>query len=144
MIETSSKRTIYHAKKKKKYIYNNKAINHPSDSLILPHSTKYIIMKPTEFRQLVRKGRYSSPTNGKCPDYLQCNLVVLRGSDAFDFLLFCQRNEKACPLIEVCDVGSSIPKYCCRGEHGSADLKTDIPKLVLWFCYFQLLGFCLK
>ncbi len=97
-------------------------------------------MKPNEFRQLVRSGQYKSPTNGKCPNYLQCNLVVLRESDAFDFLLFCQRNEKACPLIEVCDVGSPIPKYCCRTSSGSgtddADLRTDIPKLVTFIVLF--------
>ena len=96
-------------------------------------------MEPIQFRKLVRSGQYNSPTNGKCPDYLQCNLVVLRGSDAFDFLLFCQRNEQACPLIEVCDVGSSIPKYCSQG----ADLKTDIPKLVFLHCVALLFGLVL-
>lgn len=103
---------------------------------------------PKEFRKLVRTNRYTQPTNGVCPDYLQCNLVILPKEDAFDFLLFCQRNEKACPLIEVCDVGSSLPTYCCRdndrnsgvvdADNGSdgdcfdkevtADLKTDVPK----------------
>ena len=94
-------------------------------------------MKPNEFRQLVRSGRYKSPTNGKCPGFCQCNLVVLRKSDAFDFLLFCQRNEKACPLIEVCDVGSSTPKHCCHSK-SDADLKTDIPKLVEVFLIILL------
>jgi len=94
-------------------------------------------MKPTEFRQLVRSGQFNKSTNGICPDYLQCNLVVLRGNDAFDFLLFCQRNEQACPLIEVCDVGSSIPKYCC--SNGSADLKTDVPRLVVLVLLLRLL-----
>jgi uncharacterized protein YcsI (UPF0317 family) len=80
-------------------------------------------MHPQEFRQLVRNGQFIKPTNGACRDYLQCNLVVLKREDASDFLSFCQRNEQACPLIEVCDVGSSIPKSCASG----ADLKTDIP-----------------
>lgn len=84
-------------------------------------------IQPHEFRELVRSGKFTRPTNGVCSDYLQCNLVVLRGNDAYDFLLFCQRNEQACPLIEVCDVGSSVPKLCC---HQRADLKTDIPKSV--------------
>ena len=79
---------------------------------------------PSEFRYAVRKGFFSGPTNALCTGYTQCNLVVLPKKDAFDFLLFCQRNKKACPLIEVCEVGSSIPSFCAKG----ADLKTDLPK----------------
>ncbi|KAL3896632.1 MAG: hypothetical protein SGARI_007123, partial [Bacillariaceae sp.] len=66
--------------------------------------------------------RFTTPTNGVCPGFLQCNLVVLpQGPIAFDFLLFCQRNPKACPLIEVCDVGSPFP----HGVAPGADLRTD-------------------
>lgn len=85
---------------------------------------------PTQaFRADVRAGRFTSPTNGVCPGYLQCNLVVLpQGPIAFDFLLFCQRNKKACPLIEVCDVGSPFPHGVARG----ADLRTDIPKYAIY------------
>ena len=79
------------------------------------------------FRDEVRSGRYTGPTNGRCPGFLQCNMVVLRqGQEAFDFLLFCQRNKQACPLIEVCDIGSPHPEGIARG----ADLRTDIPKCV--------------
>lgn len=77
------------------------------------------------FRERVRRGDYTSTTNGVCPGFLQCNLVVLpQGPAAFDFLLFCQRNPKACPLIEVCDVGSPH----CPGVAPGADLRTDIPR----------------
>lgn len=78
-----------------------------------------------QFRQLVRQGKFTKPTNGQCPGFMQCNLVVLpEGQHAFDFLLFCQRNKKACPLVEVCDVGSPHPNGVARG----ADLRTDVPK----------------
>ena len=77
------------------------------------------------FREKVRTGKFTRPTNGVCPGFLQCNLVVLpQGPIAFDFLLFCQRNPKACPLIEVCDVGSPHPNGVAPG----ADLRTDVPK----------------
>lgn len=81
---------------------------------------------PRQFReQQVRPGHFTTPTNGVCPGFLQCNLVVLpQGPVAFDFLLFCQRNPKACPLIEVCDVGSPFP----HGVAPGADLRTDVPK----------------
>jgi len=81
------------------------------------------------FREQVRMGNFTKPTNGVCPGFLQCNLVVLpQGSVAFDFLLFCQRNPKACPLIEVCDVGSPNPKGVAPG----ADLRTDVPKYSIY------------
>jgi len=80
-----------------------------------------------KFREEVRKGRFVGPTNGVCPGYLQCNLVVLpRGQEAFDFQLFCQRNKKACPLVEVCD------GYSPDGVAFGADLRTDIPKYAIY------------
>jgi hypothetical protein len=83
---------------------------------------------PRDFRNSVRQGAFTGPTNGQCPGFLQCNLVVLpQGPTAFDFLLFCQRNPKACPLLEVCDVGSPVP--VALAPH--ADLRTDVPKYVL-------------
>jgi hypothetical protein len=78
-----------------------------------------------KFRSQVRSGNFAGPTNGVCPGFMQCNLVVLpQGQHAFDFLLFCQRNPKCCPLIEVCDVGSPFPSGIAMG----ADLRTDVPK----------------
>lgn len=80
---------------------------------------------PRDFRAKVRSGEFTGPTNGVCPGFLQCNLVVLpQGPVAFDFLLFCQRNPKACPLIDVCDVGSPFASGVAPG----ADLRTDVPK----------------
>lgn len=80
---------------------------------------------PRAFREEVRSGKFCHPTNGVCPGFLQCNLVVLpQGPVAYDFLLFCQRNPKACPLVEVCDVGSPHPYALAPG----ADLRTDLPK----------------
>lgn len=84
---------------------------------------------PRDFRAKVRKGEFTGPTNGVCPGFLQCNLVVLpQGPIAFDFLLFCQRNPKACPLIEVCDVGSPF----AHGVAPEADLRTDLPKYAIY------------
>jgi hypothetical protein len=82
---------------------------------------------PRAFRKAVRAGAYTGPTNGVCPGYLQCNLVVLpAGQSAFDFLLFCQRNSKACPLLEVCEGANSSfqPRQLADG----VDLRMDIPK----------------
>lgn len=84
---------------------------------------------PRAFRERVRSGEFTGPTNAHCPGFLQCNLVVLpQGPIAYDFLLFCQRNPQACPLIEVCDVGSACPV----GVAPTADLRTDIPKYAIY------------
>lgn len=86
---------------------------------------------PRQFREEVRAGRFVGPTNGQCPGYLQCNLVVLpAGKEAFDFLLFCQRNPKACPLIEVCEGKNS--SWIPTGVAPTADLRTDVPKYAIY------------
>ncbi len=48
--------------------------------------------------------------------------MIVPQADAFDFLLFCQRNPKPCPLIEVLEPGSVEPS-CAKG----ANIATDIP-----------------
>ena len=81
-------------------------------------------MKPSEFRQLVRQGIHTGPTAGICPGYAQANLVVLPRELAYDFLLFAQRNPKACPLLEVTDTGSRYLHEIAPG----ADLAVDLPQ----------------
>jgi uncharacterized protein YcsI (UPF0317 family) len=55
--------------------------------------------------------------------YVQANLVVVPRDLAFDFLLFCQRNPKPCPLLDVTEAGSPEPRFAAPG----ADLRTDLP-----------------
>ncbi|WP_339227155.1 putative hydro-lyase [Oceanobacillus sp. FSL K6-2867] len=80
--------------------------------------------KINEIRELIRKGEWTKPTTGLAPGYTQANLVILPKKYAYDFLLFCMRNPKTCPLIEVTDVGSSIPQKTAP----DGDIKTDLPK----------------
>ena len=79
---------------------------------------------PYEVREKMRSGEFTSPTSGLCEDFIQANLVILPKDLAFDFLLFCQRNPKSCPVIDVTDVGSYVPKLSAP----NADLRTDLPK----------------
>jgi uncharacterized protein YcsI (UPF0317 family) len=55
---------------------------------------------------------------------VQANLVVVPRDLAFDFLLFCRRNPKPCPLLDVTDPGSAEPKGVAPG----ADVRTDVPR----------------
>ena len=79
---------------------------------------------PKEIRQAIRQGRYTGGTAGLAPGYVQANLVILPQAQAYDFLVFCQRNPRPCPLIEVTDPGNPEPIGVAPG----ADLRTDIPK----------------
>ena len=75
-------------------------------------------------RGKIRGGEYAGPTSGLAPGHVQTNLVVLPEEYAFDFLKFCVRNPKPCPVLEVTDAGSPNPPVMAP----EADLRTDVPK----------------
>src|ERR1700692_3702083 len=76
-----------------------------------------------DVRRLARSGELTGPTPGLALGYVQANLVVVPRDLAFDFLLFCQRNPKPCPLLDVTEPGSAEPRLVAQG----ADLRTDVP-----------------
>lgn len=76
-----------------------------------------------DVRLAARRGELTRPTCGLAPGYAQANLVVVPERAASDFLLFCQRNPKPCPLLSVTDPGSPEPADVAPG----ADLRTDLP-----------------
>ncbi len=88
----------------------------------------YSCMKPVEVRQLIRERKITGQTSGMCRGYAQANLCVLPKELAFDFLLFTQRNPKACPVLEVSDAGSRKLNFIAK----CADIATDIPKYRLY------------
>jgi uncharacterized protein YcsI (UPF0317 family) len=77
-----------------------------------------------EVRSEARSGRLAGTTCGLAPDFLQANLVVVPKDLAFDFLCFCQRNPKPCPILDVTEPGSWDPRHVAR----DADLRTDLPR----------------
>ena len=79
---------------------------------------------PGELRALIREGELVRPTSGLAPGHVQANLAILPRDVAFDFLLFCQRNPKPCPLLEVVESGSPEPRQFAPG----ADLRVDVGK----------------
>ena len=84
----------------------------------------YSTATPAEVRALIRTGQLTAPTTGYCDGYAQGNLVVLPKALAWDFLLFCQRNPKACPLLEVADAGQRSFSQFAPGS----DIAQDIPR----------------
>lgn len=89
---------------------------------------------PSEVRHLCRVGQLNRPTPGLAPGYVQANLVVLPLDLAFEFLLFCLRNPKPCPILDVTDVGDPEPKLIAPG----ADIRTDLPRYCI-FCHGELI-----
>ncbi len=81
-------------------------------------------LAPRQIRRIIRKGKWDKPTAGLAMGYAQANLVILQQKYAFDFLLFCQRNPKPCPLLEVLEAGEFRTKFLSS----DADIRTDIPR----------------
>jgi len=83
-----------------------------------------IALRGADIRAQARSGLLAGPTCGLAPDYLQANLVVVPEDLAFDFLRFCQRNPKPCPILDVTEPGSWEPRQVAPG----ADVRTDVPR----------------
>lgn len=79
---------------------------------------------PAEVRAMIRTGEITGQTSGMCDGYAQANLAILPKDLAFDFLLFTQRNKKPCPVLDVTEAGSPMPRLTAPG----ADIRTDIPR----------------
>ncbi len=79
---------------------------------------------PRQLRLAARAGAWSAPTADVAPGYVQGNLTILPQALAADFLLFCQRNPKPCPLLAVGSPGD--PSLPTMGA--DIDLRTDLPR----------------
>jgi uncharacterized protein YcsI (UPF0317 family) len=80
-------------------------------------------MTPSELRRRIRRGEWTTPTSGAATGFLQANLVMLPASHAFHFLLFCTRNPKPCPVLDVLEAGVYAPAIA-----HDADLRDDLPR----------------
>lgn len=88
--------------------------------LTLPSPERRRELPPGEARALFRAG-LRTPTAGWCRGWTQANLIAVPSDLAYDMLLFAQRNPKACPLLDVGDVGSVSTSLM------PGDLRTDVP-----------------
>jgi uncharacterized protein YcsI (UPF0317 family) len=73
---------------------------------------------------------------------VQANLTIVPQADAFDFLLFCQRNPQPCPIVEVLapgtrevlaapgsDVATDLPGYRVHRYGEYVEERTDVAAL---------------
>lgn len=86
------------------------------------------LLTGADVRGKCRTGEWTMHTSGLAPGFAQANLVVLPRELAFDFLLFCRRNSKPCPVLDVTDPGRWSPPAVAP----DADLRTDLPKYRVW------------
>ncbi len=77
-------------------------------------------MTPEAARSAFRAG-LRAPTAGYCDGWTQANLLALPREDAYDLLLFAQRNPRSCPVLDVTEPGESSASIF------AGDLRTDLP-----------------
>ncbi|MBO0907747.1 putative hydro-lyase [Arthrobacter sunyaminii] len=83
-------------------------------------------MSPIEARMLFRSGMVT-PTAGWAAGYAQANLIIVPKTQAFDMLLFAQRNPKPCPILGVFDAGQTSGPLLAEG-----DIRTDLPRYTVY------------
>ncbi|CAM5581114.1 UPF0317 protein [Streptomyces spiroverticillatus] len=81
---------------------------------------------PREARERFRRGLRAT-TAGWAPGFAQANLLAVPADWAYDVLLFCQRNPKPCPVLDVTDAGAWTTPLA-----PGADLRTDLPGYRVW------------
>lgn len=79
-------------------------------------------------RAAIRSGAWSGHTSGLADRQVQGNIVILPKSLADDFLRFCQRNPKPCPLLAISEPGD--PMLPSLGD--DIDIRTDVPRYRVW------------
>jgi len=88
--------------------------------------SKYIDIKPSEVRALIRAGEIKIPTAGMCRGYAQANLVILPADYAADFEQFAANNPFPCPILEIT---RGVP---FTHDMGEGNLVTDIPEYFIY------------
>jgi uncharacterized protein YcsI (UPF0317 family) len=83
---------------------------------------------PAEWRALFRADAWPQHTGGLAARHVQGNVVILAKAWADDFLRYCQRNPKPCPLLAVGEPGdASLPML---GD--GIDIRSDLPRYRVW------------
>lgn len=83
---------------------------------------------PLALRLSIAKGEWNQPTSGMLDDYQQANLAVVPKDQAYDFLLFCVRNPKSCPLLAVSEVGDPVIHF----QGSEINVCTMLPRYRMW------------
>lgn len=74
-------------------------------------------------RELIRAASYQGHTAGLAAGKLQANIIILQEAYALDFIRYCQRNPKPCPLVGVSETGDPVMHTLGK----QIDIRTDVP-----------------
>ncbi len=96
--------------------------------LIQPTLSNANMASAQQARQFIRQGEWSSHTSGLAEGHVQGNVVILPELLANDFLRFCQRNPKPCPLLAVSEPGDALLPSLGL----DIDIRTDLPRYRVW------------
>lgn len=77
-----------------------------------------------QLRKAIRASQYGGHTAGLAAGFLQANIIILPEEYALDFMRFCQRNPKPCPLVGVSETGSPLMRTLGR----DIDIRSDVPR----------------
>lgn len=108
-------------------IVGGDVVNVVSDALVSVFGQEGV-SNPALIRTVIRRGEWQLHTSGLASSHVQGNLVILPASLAHDFLLYCQKNPKACPLLAVSEAGN--PMLPTLGA--DIDIRTDVPRYRVW------------
>lgn len=79
-------------------------------------------------RAAIRSGAHAGGTRGMALGAMQCGIAVLPRADAYDFLVYCLRNPRPLPVVEVTEPGSTVAALVAP----RADIRTDVPRYGVW------------
>ncbi|MFT6642046.1 MAG: hypothetical protein ACJAUZ_003050, partial [Flavobacteriaceae bacterium] len=77
-----------------------------------------------QLRKAIRTAQYQGHTAGLAAGFLQANIIILPEKYALNFMRYCQRNPKPCPLVGVSETGSPFMRTLGR----DIDIRSDVPR----------------
>ncbi len=77
-----------------------------------------------DVRMAIRNRQWRGTTHGLASGHIQANLAILPEAYALDFMRFCHRNPKPCPLLDVTDTGNPEFRQIAPGS----DVRTDLSR----------------
>ena len=98
------------------------------NAVIVEHQSPTPASIGAQARATIRRGDWTAHTSGLSSDLVQGNVVILPQALATDFLRYCQRNPKPCPLLAVSEPGD--PTLPTLGQ--DIDIRSDVPRFRVW------------
>ena len=98
-------------------------MNHVTSASAPLQSAAAIRTEARRQRMRARSGDLQAPTPGLAPGAVQGNVAILPKDWAEDFMRFCHRNQKPCPLLAVSRPG----EYMLDELGEDVDIRSDVP-----------------